>query len=162
MHETTVDTLRPSSWGEYVGQSRLKESLKHEMDACRISQTPLPHIFLAGLPGSGKTTLAHIIADYITDPLAELMMPVDEESLFSVVSTHCGILFLDEIHRAPKKTQEALLSLLEFGYLTNDAGRKVTNEWLTVIAATTKPMLVDPSLRYRFHLNPVIEPYRPD
>src|SRR5438874_1631588 len=55
-------SLRPSVMGEYIGQRKVKENLSLFMEAARARGDALDHVLLAGPPGLGKTTLAHIIA----------------------------------------------------------------------------------------------------
>src|SRR4051812_50091671 len=55
-------SLRPSYLGEYIGQKKVKENLSLFMEAARGRGDALDHVLLAGPPGLGKTTLAHIIA----------------------------------------------------------------------------------------------------
>src|SRR3954470_21687375 len=61
--ETSAEkSLRPSILGEYIGQTKVKENLSLFMEAARQRGDALDHVLLAGPPGLGKTTLAHIIA----------------------------------------------------------------------------------------------------
>ena len=55
-------TLRPAHIQDYIGQVKIKESLSLFMEAARARGDALDHVLLAGPPGLGKTTLAHIIA----------------------------------------------------------------------------------------------------
>lgn len=159
MTETTIDTLRALSWDEYVGQPLMKERINHEVLASIESETPFPHTLLSGPPGSGKTTLAAIIADSLGDKFMSLIMPVDQSFLEGVIWEFQGILFLDEIHRASKRQQESLLTLLESGYMQSKGGLRIESAWLTIVAATTKPQMIDPAVENRFMLRPAFEAY---
>lgn len=55
-------SLRPAFLQEYVGQRKVKDNLSLFMEAARQRGDALDHVLLAGPPGLGKTTLAHIIA----------------------------------------------------------------------------------------------------
>src|SRR5688572_1887249 len=55
-------SLRPTFMGEYIGQKKVKENLSLFMEAARGRGDVLDHVLLAGPPGLGKTTLAHIIS----------------------------------------------------------------------------------------------------
>ena len=56
------NSLRPTSFNEYVGQNKIKESLKVYIEAAKTRKESLDHVLLYGPPGLGKTTLSHIIA----------------------------------------------------------------------------------------------------
>src|SRR3954464_12856170 len=60
--ESAEKSLRPSVLGEYIGQTKVKENLSLFMEAARQRGDVLDHVLLAGPPGLGKKTLAHIIA----------------------------------------------------------------------------------------------------
>jgi Holliday junction DNA helicase RuvB len=55
-------SLRPTFLTEYVGQKKVKENLSLFLQAAKARGDSLDHVLLAGPPGLGKTTLAHIIA----------------------------------------------------------------------------------------------------
>src|SRR5690242_17876216 len=55
-------SLRPSLMAEYIGQTKIKENLSLFIEAAKRRGDALDHVLLAGPPGLGKTTLAHIIA----------------------------------------------------------------------------------------------------
>lgn len=157
--ESTVDTFVPKSWDEYVGQEKVKNQLKTYIDASVATNTPFQHTLLFGPPGCGKTTLAEIIANELGDAFKDLTMPVDQKVLEDTVTMFQGVLFLDEIHRATKKQQEDLLNLLQFGFMQSKAGYQIKAGWLTIIAATTKPTLLDDAVLDRFQFKPDFVPY---
>src|ERR1700682_2458959 len=55
-------TLRPQTFGDFVGQQALKSNLDIVIQAAKLRQESSEHILLYGTPGLGKTPLAHIIA----------------------------------------------------------------------------------------------------
>lgn len=160
MH-TNTDTLRPTKLDEYKGQSRLKERLAVRVAAAMADERPIDHILLTGPPGSGKTTLATIVAEMTGDPFVSMVMPISDKTLESLVREHTGIVLFDELHNASKAMKERMLPLLEFGYLATTRGTRITNGWFTVIGATTEPENIPPALRRRFRWNPVWEDYSP-
>ena len=104
--------LRPQTLEEYVGQTRMKESLRVCIEAAKRRGEALDHAIFYGPPGLGKTTIAHIIARE---------MGVAIRSTSGLVLTHAGdlaailsnlqerdVLFIDEIHRLPAAVEEAL------------------------------------------------------
>ena len=56
-------TLRPRRLDEYVGQSKIKESLGISITAAKLRGEPLDHLLFYGPPGLGKTTISQIIAN---------------------------------------------------------------------------------------------------
>lgn len=155
------DALRPTEWSAYVGQAQLKTELEVRITAARRAQRPLEHILLTGPPGSGKTTLAQIIANRMGDAYRSLIMPVRAKTLAETVRSFRGVLLLDEIHRAKPAQQEDLLPLLEDGYVQTTSGTKIEAPWLTVIGATTEPDRIIRPLWDRFY-RPTIDPYTDD
>lgn len=158
------DETRVSSWGEYVGQVKLKERLRTHINAAVDQMRPVEHILLAARAGFGKTSLAVLIAKELGARLVKKQCPLNEKALFDAV-TECDmfgeycVLFLDEIHGASKKEQEFLLPLLEFGEIQGRNGRTYTATNLTIIGATTEAhQLVDP-LRDRFLITPPFDDY---
>lgn len=160
---TATDPLRPQTWDDYIGQTRLKHTLETSILAAVIDERPLGSVFLYAPPGAGKTSLAEIIAARVGDPI--LTIPSGSMTMKQVLnairSFPGGIIFFDEVHRWSNKDQESLLTLVLEGKLTVD-GRYVEHDWLTVIAATTEKAEVIEPLRDRFEITPVFDPYTDD
>ena len=154
-----TDTFRPTSLDEYIGQERMKRRLMVRIRAAANEVRPLGHILLCAPPGAGKTSLAELIADLVGDPIMKMVMPVRESALIEAIRTFNGVLFLDEIHALPAKTQELLLPVLEFGELHLHNGDVIENKWLTIVAATTERHQVLPALYRRFEYAPQYERY---
>lgn len=154
-----TDTFRPDNLDEYIGQERMKRRLTVRILAAINENHPLGHILLCAPPGAGKTSLAELIADLVGDPIMKMVMPVRESALIEAIRTFHGVLFLDEIHALPPKTQELLLPVLEFGELHLSNGDVIENKWLTVVAATTERHQVLPALYRRFEYAPQYQPY---
>src|SRR3954466_1250054 len=92
-------TLRPSSWDEYVGQEHVKQNLHILISAAKERGTPPEHILFYGLPGLGKTTLAHLIARELGGNLRSASGPAIEGvgALAALLTTLTAgdILFID-------------------------------------------------------------------
>lgn len=116
-----AERLRPTKLAALVGQ----QHLTGEGSALRnaIEKGKIPSMILWGPPGTGKTTLAHIISQTLSIPfyaLSAISNGVKEvrEVIAAAQNSEKGILFIDEIHRFNKGQQDALLGAVEKGLLT--------------------------------------------
>lgn len=165
-------TLRPQSLDEYVGQTRMKESLRICIAAAKRRGEALDHAIFYGPPGLGKTTIAHIIARE---------MGVSIRSTSGLVLAHAGdlaailtnlqegdVLFIDEIHRLPASVEEALYPAMEDYQLDLVIGQgpsmrtmKLDLPRFTLIGATTRAGALTSPLRERFGLVHRLDFYSP-
>jgi len=114
-----ADKMRPQTLGEFFGQQELVG--ENSFLAAAIKNDQVPSMILWGPPGSGKTTLAAIIAnetnaDFIkisavTSGIKELRKTISQ-SQENVWQKKKTILFVDEIHRWNKAQQDALLGFI--------------------------------------------------
>jgi putative ATPase len=117
--------MRPSSLDEFVGQEHILgpgKLLRRAIEADR-----LPSVILSGPPGTGKTTLAHIIADMthakfvrlsgVESNVAEMRRVIAGATNRTRTSRQKTILFIDEIHHFNKAQQDILLPDVESGNL---------------------------------------------
>jgi putative ATPase len=116
-----AERLRPKSLQDLVGQEHLtgKGSILHTA----IDQGKVPSMILWGPPGTGKTTIANIIANTLQVPfytLSAISSGVKEvrEVIATAQKQDRAILFIDEIHRFNKGQQDALLGAVEKGVVT--------------------------------------------
>jgi putative ATPase len=124
MFENTLplaERIRPTSLNELLGQDHLigeNGILKKSIDAGNV-----PSMILWGPPGSGKTTIANIIANQVKRPFKTLSavnagVKDVREVIENARARAKTILFIDEIHRFNKSQQDALLGAVEKGIIT--------------------------------------------
>ncbi len=155
------NALRPSKWGDYVGQETIKENLKILLSAAKARGQSPEHVLFYGPPGLGKTTLAHLLARENDSQLKVTSGPAIEKvgdlaSLLTNLSPG-DILFIDEIHRLNKLIEEVLYPAMESGNLNIIIGKGPSARTIqldlppfTLIAATTRIALLSSPLRSRF------------
>ncbi len=166
-------TLRPQRLVEYIGQERMKESLRVCIDAALGRGEALDHAIFYGPPGLGKTTIAHIIAKEMGGTI---------RSTSGLVLTHAGdlaailsnlqprdVLFIDEIHRLPPAAEEALYPAMEDYQIDLVIGQgpslrtmKLDLPPFTLIGATTRAGALTSPLRERFGLVYRLDFYQPE
>lgn len=160
--EQTIElTLRPQSFGDYVGQERLKKNLGLAIEAAKKRGEPIDHVLLYGPPGLGKTTMATVIANEMGKGIRVTSGPAIERAgdLASILTNlqDGDILFIDEIHRLSRAVEEVLYSAMEDYKLDivigkGPAARSVRLDLpkFTVIGATTRTGSLAAPLRDRF------------
>ncbi len=157
------EKLRPQRLAEYIGQKDLKDVLQIAIAAAKSRQEPLDHLLLYGPPGLGKTTMALILAEEMgvsckitTAPALE--RPRDIVGL--LVNLQPGdVLFIDEIHRLSKMTEEILYPAMEDFRIDITIGkgqgariRSIPVQRFTLVGATTRVGALTSPLRDRFGL----------
>jgi len=153
-------SLRPESWDSFIGQEKMKSRLRVSIQGARERHDPLDHVLLYGPPGSGKTSLAALIAEEMRMDFRSYVMPLKQKAAQASVLDGPGVIFYDEIHRSPKKQQEELLSVLEDHTVQFDNGQKAKIDYpFTIIGATTELKDVIKPLRDRFTHRPKFEAY---
>lgn len=116
-----AERMRPKSLDHLVGQEHL--SGKGSILRNAIERGKIPSMILWGPPGTGKTTIANVIAHTLNVPfiqLSAISSGVKEvrESIAQAQLQNGTILFIDEIHRFNKGQQDALLGAVEKGIIT--------------------------------------------
>ena len=168
-----MQSLRPLSLDEYVGQKAVVDTLKIAIEAALFRDEPLEHILFHGPPGLGKTTLAHIIAHEMKGRLTVTSGPALEKGgdLIGIL-THLeegDILFVDEIHRTPKIVEEFLYPAMEdfavdfvFDKGIHARSHRYRLNRFTLVGATTRVGLLSAPLRDRFGLFRNLDFYHSD
>ncbi len=154
-------TLRPKTFDEFTGQTKIVENLKIFIQAAKQRGEALDHVLLTGPPGLGKTTLSYIIAREMNANIKVTSGPVlDKPADLAGILTGLeegDILFIDEIHRLSAVVEEYLYSAMEDFRLDimidSGPGAKsiqINLKPFTLIGATTRAGLITAPLRSRF------------
>lgn len=166
------NVLRPQTLDEYVGQEKMKESLRICIEAAKQRGEALDHAIFYGPPGLGKTTIAHIIAREMGATLRStsglvLAHAGDLAAILTNLQAH-DVLFIDEIHRLPASVEEALYPAMEDFQLDLVIGQgpaartvKLDLPPFTLVGATTRAGSLTSPLRDRFGLVYRLEFYGP-
>lgn len=147
MTSTVNAEFQPEGWDEFIGQDLLKDRLDIAVRSARSRDRRLDHVLLDGPAGSGKSTMAELLADRMDQPMIVVAEPPTVKRLRSLLFEvePGGFIFLDEIHTFEKATKNALLPLLESGWL---------GDWefpnVTIVAGTTDPQDLSKPLIDRF------------
>ena len=167
------NSLRPTTLNDYVGQEKIKDSLRVYIQAAKSRKDALDHVLLYGPPGLGKTTLSHIIANELGSQFKVTSGPAIEHAAdLAAILTNLGkgdVLFIDEIHRLNKSVEEILYPAMEDFALDFIVGKgpsaknmRLKIQPFTLIGATTKPGMLTSPLRDRFGVICRLELYEPN
>lgn len=168
--ERLENTLRPKTLAEYIGQDKVKESMKIYIEAAKKRGEPLDHVLLYGPPGLGKTTLSNIISNEMNSNIKitsgpAIEKPGDLAALLTNLSEF-DILFIDEIHRLNKSVEEILYPAMEDYTLDIIIGKgpsarsiRLDLPKFTLIGATTRAGALTTPLRDRFGIVSRLELY---
>ena len=178
MHDARADapdedldrSLRPPTLEDFVNQTQVTDQLSIFIEAARGRSEPLDHVLLAGPPGLGKTSLAHIVAVEMEVPLVQTAGPALERKAdvasFLTALEPGSVFFIDEIHRLGRAVEETLYPAMEDGELPvvlgQGAGARTVTLPLppfTLVGATTRSGLLTTPLRDRFGVCHRLEHY---
>ena len=166
-------SLRPATFDDYIGQSKVKQNLKVFIEAAKIRGETLDHVLFYGPPGLGKTTLANIIASEMDANIKMTAAPMIEKAgdLAAILTNlqEGDALFIDEIHRLSPAIEEILYPAMEDFRLDIIIGSgpaaqtiKIDLPKFTLIGATTKAGSISAPLRDRFGMHFRLQFYEPD
>ena len=168
--EILEKTLRPQTLKEYIGQTKVKESMKIYIEAAKKRKEALDHCLFYGPPGLGKTTISGIIANEMHSKIKitsgpAIEKPGDLAGLLTNLEQY-DVLFIDEIHRLSKTVEEILYPALEDFVLDITIGKgpeaksiRLDLPKFTLIGATTKAGALTTPLRDRFGIVEKLELY---
>ena len=164
------NSLRPKRMENYIGQTKVKETMKIYIEAAKSRKESLDHVLLYGPPGLGKTTLAGIIAEEMNAPIRITTGPAIERpgDMAAVLNSlkDGEILFIDEIHRMSRQVEEILYPGMEdfaidilIGKGPSAKSIRIDLPRFTLVGATTRIGLLSSPLRDRFGVIQKLEYY---
>lgn len=153
--------LRPQRLDDYIGQEKVRQTLKIYIEAARQREEPLDHVLFYGPPGLGKTTLAGIIANEMNVHMKVTSGPAIEKpgEIAAILNnlSEGDVLFIDEIHRLNRQVEEVLYPAMEDFAIDivigkGAAARSVRLDLprFTLVGATTRAGMLTAPLRDRF------------
>ncbi len=163
-------SIRPRRLDEFIGQSAITENLRVYIDAARRRGEPLDHLLFSGMPGLGKTTLAHLVSAEMGTGFRATSGPVLEKAkdLVGILTElEVGdVLFIDEVHRLGRVVEEYLYSAMEDFRIDilidqgpNARSIQIDLPRFTLVAATTREGNLTAPFRARFGIQEKLEPY---
>jgi len=161
-----VNTLRPTTFGELIGQDKLIDSLSISVLSANKRNEALNHCLFSGPAGLGKTTLSEALANELGTDI-QIANGANLRSVKNLLpyltrATERSVLFIDEIHRMTTLVEEFMYPVMEDFKLNMTDGEEVISIDLpkfTIVGATTEAGTLAAPLRDRFKLKFTLELY---
>ena len=164
--------LRPQYLDDYIGQEKIKSTLKIYIDAAKSRGESLDHVLFYGPPGLGKTTLCGIIANEMGVNMKITSGPAIEKpgEMAAILNNlqEGDVLFVDEIHRLNRQVEEVLYPAMEDFAIDIMLGKESAARSIrldlpkfTLVGATTRVGLLTAPLRDRFGVVQKLDFYTP-
>jgi len=122
MKTNWTEIFRPKKISDFIGQKHIINPNSFLIQA--INKQNIPHLFIYGDSGVGKTTLAYIIANELKVDFFNLnATSISVKEIRDIIKQYSNsakkpLIFIDEIHRLSKNQQEVLLPIMEFNQAT--------------------------------------------
>ncbi len=154
---------RPTEFSQYIGQESLKDILQSYIRGCKELDKPFPHFLVDGRAGTGKTTIAYILANKLGLNFKERVantIKSPQQLIDLLVEVNGGVCLLDELQVINKNVATFLLPILEDFKISGQSIKPFTLMGCTtekgVLLKKWKP-LVD-----RFKVQKTLDPYTID
>ena len=166
-------SLRPNNLREFIGKNSIKKNLMTYIKAAQLNHKQLDHCLFCGLPGTGKTTLAMIIAKNFNSNLKIVQGSIFQKNIdvYNCILNikENDILFIDEIHAINQSCYELFYNLMEdFSFdivIGKDFNTKITRikiPHFTLIGATTSLSNLPAPFEQRFGIVFYFDSYKTD